>query len=82
MTVQVCPTAEKDSMKIESFLFLQEGRFPLGGGNDKQGECSKNEYTHSYCRAAAVWSRSEMTEQKKCLHIHFIKFYIYKYEPF
>jgi len=22
-------------MKIESFLFLQEGRFPLGGGNDK-----------------------------------------------
>ena len=23
MTVQVCPTAEKDSMKIESFLFVK-----------------------------------------------------------
>ena len=26
-----------------------------------QGECSKNEYTHSYCRAAAVMPRSGMT---------------------
>ena len=24
MTVQVCPTAEKDSMKIESFLFVKQ----------------------------------------------------------
>ena len=36
MTVQVCPTAEKDSMKIESFLFAHGGRLPLKGRNDKR----------------------------------------------
>ena len=35
MTVQVCPTAEKDSMKIESF-YLHGRRFSLKGRNDKR----------------------------------------------
>ena len=38
-----------------------------------QGECSKNEYTHSYCRAAAVMPRSGTTKEPSdaeiCLHI-------------
>ncbi|SOD12799.1 hypothetical protein SAMN06298224_0873 [Fibrobacter sp. UWB16] len=38
-----------------------------------QGECSKNEYTHSYCRAAAVMPRSGMTKEpsdaETCLHV-------------
>ena len=38
-----------------------------------QGECSKNEYTHSYYRAAAVMPRSGMTTEpsdaETCLHV-------------
>ena len=38
-----------------------------------QGECSKNEYAHSYCRAAAVkpcWGMTtEPSDAETCLHV-------------